>query len=105
MTSIFEPVFVPKVLVDYYFGLAKNALSTSNMLTKVHAYRYIYEKHQDEILRVTGKNGLAKLFSDIALTGADVGDFNCCRTCMLKAFKTDGGNPLIFLLALWTLFV
>jgi glycosyltransferase involved in cell wall biosynthesis len=104
ITSVFEPLFVPKVLVDYYFGLAKNALSTANALAKAHAYQYIVEKNQDEILRVIGKSGLAILFRNIALTFADVGDFHCCRTYMLKAFKTDGGNPLIFLLALWTLF-
>jgi len=104
ITSVFEPVFVPKVLVDYYYGLAKNAICRTNMLAKAHAYQYIVDKNQDEILRVIGKSGLARVYSRIALTSADMGDFNCCRTYMLKAFKTDGGNPPIFLLALLTLF-
>ncbi len=104
ITSVFEPVFVRKVRVDYYFGLARSIISTTNMLAKVHAYQYIVEKNQNEILRVIGKNGLATLFRNIALASADVGDLNCCRTYMLKAFKTDGGNPLTFLLALWALF-
>ena len=61
ITSVFEPVFVRKVLVDYYFGLARSVISTTNMLAKFHAYQYIVEKNQNEILRVIGKNGLARL--------------------------------------------
>ena len=32
ITSVFEPVFVPRVLVDYYMGLAKNAISLNEDL-------------------------------------------------------------------------
>lgn len=77
---------------------------TTNMSTKAFAYQYIVEKNQDEMLRVIGKSGLARHFRNIALISDDAGDFNRCRTYMLKAFRTDGRNLTIFLFALWTIF-
>jgi len=102
LSRLFRFTTVNKKCVNYYKDEPDSV--TTDMLTKAFAYQYIVEKNQDEMLRVIGRSGLARHFRNIALLSDDAGDFNRCRTYMLKAFRKEGGSPKIFLFALWTLF-
>jgi len=102
LSRLFRFTTVNQKCVNYYKDEPDSI--TTNALAKAFAYQYIVEKNQDEMLRVIGRSGLARHFKNIALISDDAGDFNRCRTYMLKAVREDIRDPTIFLFALWTLF-
>ena len=77
---------------------------TKNVQGLAFGYRHVVEKNQKEMLRFIGRRGLAKHYKAIALYFDDAGDFFCCRTYMLKAFRNDDRDLSIFLFAFSTLF-
>jgi glycosyltransferase involved in cell wall biosynthesis len=77
---------------------------TKNRQARASGYRYVVEKNQKEMLRFIGRRGLAKHYMIMALEFDDAGDFFCCRTYMLKAFRNDDRDPAIFLFAFSMLF-
>lgn len=101
LSRLFKFTTVNQTCFNYYKDEPSSV--TTSMRKKAFAYQYIVEKNQDEMLRVIGRSGLATHFKNIALISDDGGDFNRCRTYMLKAFREDRRNPTIFLFALWTL--
>jgi glycosyltransferase involved in cell wall biosynthesis len=77
---------------------------TRNFQAAALGYRHVVEKNQEEMLRLIGRRGLAKHYMTIALKYDDADNFFRCRTYMLKAFRNDNRDPVIFLFAFLTLF-
>jgi glycosyltransferase involved in cell wall biosynthesis len=102
LSRLFKFTTVNQPCVRY--NLNETDSVTNNMQAAVSGYRRVVEKNHEEMLRVIGRRGLAKHYMWIALFSDDAGDFFCCRTYMLRAFKNDDRDPVIFLFAFSTLF-
>lgn len=101
LSKLFEFTTVGEPCVNYYQDDPHSVQKNKRELAL--NYQYILEKHQDDMLRFLGRRGLARHYLTLALLFDDAGDFESCRSYMMKAFENDDKDPLTFLLALLTL--
>ena len=101
LSKLFKFTTVDEPCVNYYQDDPSAIQKNKRELAR--SYRYIVEKHQKDMVRFIGKRGLARHYMTMALIFDDAGDFDSCRTYMVKAFENDDRDPLTFLLALVTL--
>jgi glycosyltransferase involved in cell wall biosynthesis len=101
LSKLFEFTTVGEPCVNYYQDDPSAVQKNKRELAR--SYRYIVEKHQNDMVRFIGGRDLARHYAALALLFDDIDDFGRGRKYMVKAFKNDDKDPMIFLLAFSTL--
>lgn len=92
LAKYYKFAYVDEPLVVYH--IHGGEMISKNKLRQAEGWRYVVEKHRNEMLRVSGRTILASHYHQIGMFYFSAGRYPQVKEFLTKAFLNDSLNPL-----------